>query len=127
MYMLFKGFSSNIINPALPAKSDTASLRCVGYVDIVRKSKTNTNQEVHIIQLTDNSFFGENSFITGDHTRNASVRAGTYCDLMRLEHEDLEELATVFPDFEDSVKICTEEKTKSFRKHSPVLRAREEK
>jgi CRP-like cAMP-binding protein len=91
-------------------------LVALGYVDIVRKSPDNPAKEIHIVQLSDNSFFGENSFITGDHTRNASVRAGTYCDLMRLEHEDLEDLAQDFPDFQASVKKCMEEKEKSFKK-----------
>jgi CRP-like cAMP-binding protein len=81
-----------------------------GFVDIVRKSPDDPQKEIHIVQLSDNSFFGENSFITGDHMRNASVRSGTYCDLMRLEHEDLENLAEFYPDFEESIKFCVQEK-----------------
>ena len=54
--------------------------------------------KTHVATLKDGDVFGEHALITRS-TRNASVKAVTYCDTLVLSKEDFDEVMENYPDF----------------------------
>ncbi|KAL9654764.1 hypothetical protein ABK040_008558 [Willaertia magna] len=63
-----------------------------GYVEVISED----NPPIVFATLKEGQFFGEISVVL-DQTRNATVRAGTYCDLYVLTKESLKQIEEDFP------------------------------
>ena len=56
-----------------------------------------------VASLHEGQFFGEQALLE-ETTRNASVRAQTYCDLYKLEKKDFVEIISRHPDLLDNMR-----------------------
>jgi voltage-gated potassium channel len=71
-----------------------------GVVDIILKDGN------VVAQLHEGQFFGENALLT-ETTRNANVRASTYCDLYKLSKNDFLEIIETYPELLTSMEVTT--------------------
>ena len=62
-----------------------------------------SNNKQHVATLKEGEVFGERALITRE-TRNASIRAATYCDLLVLSKDDFDEVMRRYPEFFHSLQ-----------------------
>ena len=79
-----------------------------GMVDVILKDGN------IVAQLYEGQFFGEAALLK-ETTRNANVRAATYCDLYKLSKESFLEIISVYPELIENMQNITQKRSSDRR------------